>query len=200
MAISTAPLTVQLEINQSLFNKHLQNVLHFRTEGFAVTIPDLESLVEAVGLWIVTFWAPLFSVNLTFTELHATSEDLLYPVEYSEGLYETGSKVGQAVPVNVSVATHFYTGNIGRSYKGRMYSSGITEGDVDGNAISPAHNAALQVAIEELPLALTTTPFTHVVVSRQQNLVVIDPAEVTGVNLYVVSPLVRDMGRRLNNS
>lgn len=200
MPIYTVVDTVQVEVKYSLYGKFLENVLSFRNVVGEINPVTLENLADALAGWFVASYMPLFSTELTLTEFYIKSLDFDDPYEYTRSISQPGAVAFAALPVNVAAAIHFGTGMIGRSFKGKAYASGVSENKVVGNTFDPVWLASFQLAWEDLPTATMIDEWEHVIVSRQQDLVTINPAVATTVITYTGDPLVRDMGRRLNNS
>lgn len=199
MALSTVPDTVSVEIKQLLFGRFLESVLHFRNTLGTVNPATLNDLGDDLADWLNIWWAPILSQDLLFTEAYIKSLDLTAPYEATRPLGIQGENANDSSPVNVAMCLHLFTGMIGRSYKGKMYQSGVVEGDVTGNDITSAFQIAAQTAAEEMLAIFPAHDWEPVVVSRIQDQTVIDPAVATTVTILFVDNKVHDMGRRLDN-
>lgn len=199
MANSTAPNTAQVVLGYSLHGQYLENVLNFLVPD-PLSEAKLQNLAGAVRDWYGAEMAINFSSALSLNSITVKSLDLALPFEWEEpsGLPILGGQVGEAASVNVAALTAFKTGLIGRSNRGRVYQSGITENETSGNTFVALRVAAIQAAWIALPAALETGYF-HVVLSRIQGGIQIDPAEVNDVTTYTTDFRVHDMGRRLDN-
>lgn len=200
MAFYTVPNTAQAEVKFTLHGKFLENVLNFRLPAGPITVSALEALGASLAAWYIGLYMEVFSEDLVLAGIYFKSLDFDDPYEFTQVIAQPGGDAAGAAPVNVACGTQFYTGMIGRSFKGKCYSSGMHESVVSGNAFEPTWVTLLQEVWNGLEDAIVESSWEHVIVSRQQDLVTINPAVATPVNTYQVVGLVRDMGRRLNNS
>lgn len=195
----TYPNTVTVEVVQSLFGQPLVNILKFQMES-PLTVAEMSNLGIAIESWIETEWAAGFSSQLVFEGLIITSIDLSAPLQvfWAEGFPHAGGDVAESAPVNCAAMTRLYTGFIGATKKGRLYSSGLPITQVDGNDINPTLRSTLEDAANELIADLTLTAWTWVVASGLGQ-----EGPGTGVTTPVltcqVDGAVHDMGRRLDN-
>lgn len=200
MPVATAQQTVKAEIAYTYATVPCFNIWHFRiTEGF-LSLPSLTDLSELINDWMVDMLMPTLTDQLVYVRNKITSEDLSSPLEYEGAIVAQPGLVGTpGAPINVAAKVNFISGLIGRSFKGRTYIPGVPEVDVDTRTLGATFATELQAAFEALAIAVGTINYEHVIVSRQQDNAPINPAQVTAVIGYSVSPRVGTMGRRVDN-
>lgn len=195
-----APNTWQVEINQSLYGRPLQNVVNF-VDLVGLSLIRADALGQMISDWLINRYKLNFSTSLTFTHLRIRSlvEATPYDVLYVNDFPFTGTLDQGAEAVNVAMKTTFFTGFAGRAYKGRVYSSGLPVQDRSGGTWSTTRVSSVE---DDWNFLITSAPiddFGLVVVSRQLNLVERDPYVSTPVLGAITSLNVHDMGRRLDN-
>jgi len=119
-------------------------------------------------------------------------------VEVSTGLPIVGTRAANPLPNNVTLAVKWTTGLRGRSYRGRTYIIGLTEGDVDGNTVPAASITAYMAIYGEL-LALDTDvgPGVMGIASRVSNGTPRTVGVITPVTDLEINPVVDSQRRRL---
>jgi hypothetical protein len=103
------------------------------------------------------------------------------------------------LPSNVTLAISFRTGFRGRSFRGRAYAVGLTEGQVTGDSVSDAVATAYREHWEAF-IASVQTDFpgaSLAIVSRCQDGAWLTTATVTPVETVLVDPTVDSMRKRL---
>lgn len=200
MALKTVIDVAQVIMNQRVGDKYTQNVLHFQyLSDFSYL--DLSDLADRIVVGVVANMAPLMSVDWTFQSAKAVSVDLDLPFEYTStpGTPVVGFVMEGSAPINAAAQTAFLTGGIGRSFKGKAYVSGLPKGQVGDYLLDPDLVVDLNLMWGAIAAEALGGDWTHVVVSRVQDHVVIDPADSTPIIQYDTSLAVHDMGRRLDN-
>lgn len=138
------------------FNQQVcENTLYF-FKSLGYDPADLTELGDLMVTWWRTNMRPFVSDACVLNIVRVT--DLTTQNAPGIEIPVTTNNVGQntspAMPGNVTVATTFLTGFRGRSWRGRNYFVGMTEGQVIGNFIS----TALQTSLTAAYAALLTAP------------------------------------------
>lgn len=109
-----------------------------------------------------------------------------------------GTATGVPAAGNVTFAVAWRTGRGGRSYRGRTYHIGMTEGMRTGNSINGTLVNDILAAYTSL-ITLGVTPIFHLqVVSRQQGNLWINPAIATEVTAATLDIFLDSQRRRLH--
>jgi len=135
-----------LQDGQYLINTH-----HFlNTAGWDEG--SLNNLGTAVREWWDTNLqsAVNTAVSLVAIDVVDLTEGSGLGISVTTGLPITGTATGDALPNNVTVAVKKGTGLVGRSYRGRTYHIGLSEGQVTGNTLEPVVVSALIDAYDAL--------------------------------------------------
>lgn len=138
MAFIPTPNAARVVIGQQLFGQSVSNTLWF-SKGSPFTLSELTDLATDV----MTEWLAEMATHqgeaLEYLQVQAYGmESETAPVATvpfpagSQGL----KTLTPSLPGNVALVVKFTTANRGRSGRGRIYLSGLTEGDVDNNSIS----------------------------------------------------------------
>lgn len=169
----------------------------------AGAVPNTESLL-AVGAALVTWWGTELKAfcnpDTVLQEVLLTSMDSEDgpAISYTVGLPIAGTDTAnEAEPGNVTIAIKWHTAKRGRSFQGRTYHIGLTEGSVDGNtlpsvtvaAFVEAYTALLE-AIEDLSMVMSVVSYVHNKAPRTV-------AEVTPIESVSIDPNLDSQRRRL---
>jgi len=171
--------------------------LYFSSPG-TPNATDLSNIGSALASYWVAEMLPLQSNALTLTQVVVTWLAVENGVQAVFGVTPVapGGQVSAGLPGNVSLAVSFRTGLSGRSFRGRNYLAGLTEGQVTGNEISSTAAAAFVDVYEGLLPTLTALSLTHVVVSRFAGGLPRVSGVATPVVSYLTTDLVVDSQRR----
>lgn len=172
--------TAQVEIRATLLGVPVENVQYFQKEPPApFDAAELEDLTEAIADGWLTHVMPELASNYTLREVYARALDsdsaptattpVVPPVD--------GSQTGEALPGQNAIVVTFRTAKTGRSYRGRNYICGITEGQSSGNSMTSGAFADLQAAWAAYEAAVESAGYVQVVASRQHNGIVTGTAE-----------------------
>jgi len=165
------PNTAQLEFVFNWGGQVCQNVLHY-VKASPWTITNLEELCgAAIGEYVSQFNINN-PTNMSLTMVRATDlSSQNGPVyESSDTLPATGSNGSPSLPNNCAVVVTKRTALRGRSYRGRIYHMGLTEGSVTENQVLAASmTGILSRWTTLLALPLTADEALMCVVSRYNN-------------------------------
>lgn len=150
-----------------------------------LTGPELLALATACYNWWATSLSPTISFDVTLLRvdtkgLDATSSPL---ASYAPGVLATGGAGVEATPNNVAWCVKHTTALAGRSGRGRWYLLGIPKTLVTKSHIGLAQAALYTSAFPTLDAAIVALDLTPVIVSRQQDHVVLPlavPYPITG--------------------
>lgn len=198
MPIAPNPNVIRVELRYDQDNQEVENTLFFETIGPATTA-DCENLALDVNGWWGAFVRPLQPTDVTLREVYAR---VMLNGEAPEGtstdgLPDTGTKVGTALPNNVTHAISFRTGFSGRSRRGRNFIIGLVETDVTRNQVAAGVVTLWTAAYRELlPGAGNIPTAIWVVYSQYSNKVLRTTGLATPVNNVVFTNDVVDSQRR----
>lgn len=152
----------QGEICENVF--HVKNITQFSSA-------QLLTLATTFHTWWVDEIQSLVGSTTILQRVDATDLHIQSGTKrtYGEGSPVAGTKSGNLMPNNVTVAIKWVTDSRGRSYRGRTYHIGLQEDQVAGNLVSTAHLAELEAAYAQLLAVVNVNPFTLVVASRFAN-------------------------------
>jgi len=151
MAFIPVPDVAQFNIRGTLDNQRIENPLYFRN----VNTWDVEGLEAAAGLvadWFEDNILPIVTTDYVLREVYAidlTTENS-GSATHTVAASTQGLDASPALPNNVAICVSFRTAQRGRSFRGRNYIAGLTEGDVTGNTIAAAQSSALVTAYGQL--------------------------------------------------
>lgn len=191
--------TVQVEFLVSCNGQTVENVLHF-TRDDLWTIADMETLASQLVAWWSSDIRPLVHTLTSLTQLRLTDlQTAISPVVfYNTGLPLVGTGASPSVPNNVSTVLTKRTFLRGRSFRGRIYTYGMMESQMDGDAINGAVTTAyINAYTNILALTVGAVPVVMTVVSRQQNGVPLTAGVATQVVTITSDGVVDSQRRRL---
>lgn len=139
MAFIPVPDTVEIVPNffTASTGQNAKNVLHVRMNITPIVLAILEVIAEAYIDWYTNHYRAYVSssVQLTSVYLRDLTTENGAVLEYNTGLPVAGSVASPVMPSNVTYATKFLTGQAGRSFRGRSYHVGLSEGQVSGDSV-----------------------------------------------------------------
>jgi hypothetical protein len=135
-----APGIVRVEMHFTMHGQKCMNVYHLRDNNPPITDSDLHLYGNTFKNWWLDVMRPAVSRDLTLTDV--TAREL---VEGGVATLETdllpaaGTRDRDAFPGNVTLAVHWGTGLMGRSYHGRTYHLGLpTDQAANSIMLAPA--------------------------------------------------------------
>jgi hypothetical protein len=155
MPFVPVPDTVLAEIRMQQDSQKIENTLYFK--GTSLDVPTATTLATALIDWWTANIAPKTHVSLILSSVVIT--DLSSATGFQVGVAPTTSTHGlitgsDEMPNNVVATISFRTGSRGRSFRGRNYIAGLTNGQITANTLTStaitdfldAYNALLAVA------------------------------------------------------
>lgn len=199
MSFITVPDTAKVAIEFLQGAQRIINTLYFhKTGGWDATALDV--LAEDVAGWVTGSLLPLLISAFEFWSVTATDQGV---EDGEQGIYTPAAPVDGGVtssvnPNHTAVAVTFRTIRTGRSYRGRNYVAGLPGSALlDEVHVSSAFASNIAAAYAELDTVETASDCTHVVASRQHNLVARVTGVVEPVIAYSCDTSVDSMRRRL---
>lgn len=192
--------TARLELIYEYTGSRMENVLHVRKDG-GWTLTDLEELAAAA----VTAWgdtlAQVMSDDLVLDKVVAVNiADPSGPGTELASLAIPGEAAGFGAPGNVTLATKFGTGLIGRSNRGRAFLAGVPVNALNGNSVGSTYQGNVNGAwinfFTAIEAAIVGT-LEHVIVSYCGGGIWRSTAQVTPVTTYSTDANIDSQRRRL---
>jgi hypothetical protein len=119
-----------------------------------------------------------------------------FAIELTPSSAIAGDLTGEGLPANVALCISFRTPARGRSYRGRNYVAGISEGDSLNSQVINGIGEALRAGYADIVNYISTTTADHVVVSRFTSGQPRTVGVATQVTSYVLVDTVFDSQRR----
>lgn len=191
---------LQVEFLITCNGQRVENVVHYYADA-AWTITDMTAFGTPLVTWWVNNIRPLVHTGTSLRAIRMTDmRAAIAPViEFNTGLPSVGSGAGASLPNSVSTVITKRTTLRGRSYRGRIYTYGMMETQMDGDAINPAVTTSY---INAWNAALTFTvgaiTWNMVVLSRYANNAPRANGEHTAVLNFTSDGIVDSQRRRLS--
>lgn len=199
MAFIPVPNGVQLCFDFASSGQNWQFCLMLRKSSGAPTTTDLEDVVLAAATWWGSSLKPDLTTATTLRQIRATDMTVQGGPQHIDTINQAGTSASDEIGLNSPLVVSLRTQKRGRSYRGRVYISGM---NIDGisNAVDVASGTASAFAtiFAGLATALDALGFDVVVASRQHNGVPTNPAEVNEVTAYIVDTHLDSQRRRLS--
>lgn len=176
------------------------NTFWVRDEQAGVTAPRVGDCLNIFQTWLSTQKMPSVSNQLSATRLNGRDMSIENGELIDRPLTPpiAGTQVSPLMPANVTIAVSLRTGLAGRSFRGRHYWTGLSEGQVAGDFITTGVNTGILAAINALRVALQAADFTWCIVSRTANGVPRTTGVATAITtVFTVDTRVDTMRRRL---
>jgi len=190
--------TVKVELVYQTPGGLAVNDIYF-ADDTSYNLEDIGVLAGEIKAWWATEVAGLVSSGVTLQKVRATdiSEENGNFFEYTAGLPAAGTYPSSVLPGNVTGAIKFSTFRSGRSYRGRNFVVGLSEGAVTGDTILPDFTNGYKNAYDGLDDPAVISKGHQVVVSLCQNGVWLTNAVVTPVTSRSMDNTVDSQRRRL---
>lgn len=159
---------------------------------------DIDQLALSMDVWAVNEFVPLISNQVTYEGIEVrgleSSVDLFGSVTTNA---QVGTINGAPTPNSVTLAVKRTTGFTGRSARGRVYfPCNAPSIDTDENFMNAGWSGNVVDALEEVIEVDGGTGWTHVVVSRQNGGVILNPAVTRAVVAYSLTDREIDSQQR----
>lgn len=166
--------------------------------GFDAT--DYDTLSAELLDWYQDAYKAYVSTQCALQKINILdlSSAIAPSIEYPISPNIPGGNIGGATALNATLVTSFKTDQRGRSYRGRNYFVGLPAPSmVDSGSVSSGVAAGITLVYAALAVRLASISMEHVVVSRQQNGVIMPVAVVTPVTEYFTETNIDSQRRRL---
>lgn len=192
--------TARVTLNFSQGTQTGVNVLWFKKSS-AIAAADLTTLAIDLWNWWDTYGDPTMCDQGVLNSIDAIQQDTSTSpsVNYAGASPITGTAVGTGAPLNCTIVSSFRTANRGRSSRGRFYSYALSETDTNNNGITIGSGlqTALSVMWANLSGFISPDGWTHVVVSKQLDLVARTAGFAQPVTSYIIDTALDSQRRRL---
>jgi len=175
-----------------------QFCLVVRKSSGSITPTDLNIIAgEGAGWWTATFKALLGSWN-TLKQVRVTDQQVEGGAQDIVTVNTAGTASGTIMALNAPMCISLRTQRRGRSYRGRVYVSGIVQANMNDSVLwGSGAVTAFPAAIATLQASLDTAGYDVVVASKQHNLVTTNPAETNEVIAITADNKIDSQRRRL---
>jgi len=199
MAFIPVPNSASLCFDFVSAGQNWQFCLTVRKSSGSITPSDLNILSgEGHGWWTSTLKALLGSWN-TLKQVRATDISVQGGAQDVDIVSEAGTASGTIMALNAPMCVSLRTQKRGRSYRGRVYVSGIVQANMNDAVLwGSGAVTAFPAAFATLQTSLDTAGFDVVVASKQHNLVTTNPAETNEVIAFTADNKIDSQRRRLS--
>lgn len=170
------------------------NIVHFTKTGYS--LEDQENLGDAIdGAWAL-FVIAFMSELVTFTGVQVTDIRTLDGPVVNIPSGVSGSLLDQIAPLQTACVVTLRTSARGRSGRGRGYIGGFTEAGIESGAFTAQVTAAVQAVYDDIQDLAAAVGWTMVVVSRQQDKVILEEGVTRSVTAIEVRSALPGSQRR----
>lgn len=154
MPFISAPNCAEAVIRFTLPNGNIAvNVLNFRRiDSTDYTLTTLTDLTNRLKTWHAALYDLCQSNQVSLTSIYARdlSNEFGAVVDVPVSPAQVGAVASPALPANVTLSISHRTGFAGRSYRGRSYVVGLSEGSVAGDFVGSSAANLAQTAFNGL--------------------------------------------------
>ena len=168
MPFQPVDATAQANIRAEYLGVPMENVLHFFTDESPITSSLLVDLNSNLALAWQTSVMPFLSNQYVMKEIYTVDLSVAAGAVATDTTLAgaTGDLSANPLPGNVCFCVSLRTGIRGRSFRGRIYLSGLTEPDVTNNLVDGALVLNYVSGLDDLRTSMLGAGFPWVVVSR----------------------------------
>lgn len=168
------------------------------TGSIPFDVPALADLATVLSVNFVTPLAVQLNTTVHFRNIHLRDLDSVSGAVFDQPLTQVGSSAGVAVPNQVATTVTFLTGVAGRSYRGRNYVPGATNGALaDQKTFTDGYLADILSVYEGMDTHLASAAAEHVVLSRFLDKAPRESGHAQAVIGYRVNAPIHTQRRRL---
>lgn len=157
MPTINTPFCYELQMRFTQDGQLVENVWHFTDPSGDTDYAGKCTLIAgAADVSMATTFMPRMSNGVTYRECFVRHLGTAnpYTATVADSAPQFGDKTSPALPNNVTICASLRSDLAGRSYRGRTYLIGLTEGDVAVNAVTPAELTAWADAIVDMAAAI----------------------------------------------
>lgn len=199
MAFIPVPNVASVEMIFEQAGQRLENVYHVKKSSPFDEV-GLSGAAQLFADWWDEELKPQVAgnVSLVLIVAKALDSETAPAVEFTTGLPLTGPGTNIPNPGNVTVAIRWTTGLRGRSFRGRTYHIGLTQGAIVANSLATENQALLLGAYQTLLSSLSLSTMSLVVVSKYANHVARTTGIATDITAASLDGSLDSQRRRLN--
>jgi hypothetical protein len=168
MPFVPVPNTIEVQSVFELDGQIVENTSYWeKTGGWGA--PEISTFLDDVRSVIVEDLLPVLSSTIKLVRMIGTLLDAVDAISLTLSVSPpaAGGDSTDPLPNNASYTVSFLTANRGRSFRGRNYIAGLTNGvQLDGNHVTDTFRSALLVYYSDLRAVGADNGITMVVVSR----------------------------------
>lgn len=198
MAFIPIPNSATLCFDFTSAGQNWQFCLVVRKSAGSISTTDLDILTAAGHVWWTSDLRAEITTTTTLRQVRATDQSVQGGAQDIETINEAGTGGAGITPLNAPIVVSLRTQKRGRSYRGRIYLSGIPQ-DALASPVdyTTTRAASVNAAFVALQADLDAAGFDLVVASKQHNGVVTNPAETNEVIAILTDVHVDSQRRRL---
>lgn len=175
-----------------------QFCLNVQKSGSAPTTTDLTNIAGIGHSWWTATAKALMNIHSTLVECVATDQTSQGAPQAIDTVNEAGTFNNNAVPIGTPLVVSLRTAKRGRSYRGRLYWSGLNINSVVGPTdYDTTATANIGTAVSTLLANLTASNYIPIVASRQHNGALTSPAHAEPIVATIVDTHFDSQRRRL---
>lgn len=198
MAFIAVPDCIEFAMRYTQHSQEVVNTLWFNKAGTdPITMADLMAGCAALANWHEVNLAPLQDDGITLNEIAARDYTSQSSYIYVLTADSPGELAGTGQPGNVTAAITFRTGRAGRSFRGRNFIVGLTEGQTEANQLAAGVASDYIDAYTEMNSLMNDENLIHAVVSRYSGGVARGSGIFTAVTAYTMDNDLDSMRTRL---
>lgn len=197
MAYQPAPNVARVNTRYTVDGQLVENVLHF-VGNPPIGTADLQALAVAVRSVVLAYTPANAPTSVTLREISVTDLTTAFGevVVDTTGLPAVGVATPEKLPNNVTLCLKLVTSARGRSGRGRFYVPYLREDEVQTNTVRPATIATWIDLLQDIRSAAQAVDWLMVVLSRQNEGVLLAEAVARLVTNIVSTDATVDSQRR----
>lgn len=201
MAFIPVPNGIQLCFDFVTAGQFWQFCIMLRKPGGGVSPTDLSTVAGYGSAWWVSDLKTVMTTDNTLRQIRATDMTVQGGPLSTVSIGTTGAVAPPMLPLGTPVVVSLRTDKRGRSYRGRVYLSGVAEANRASS--SPVDlttgfaGTTLPARFAALDANLQSGGYEVIVASRQHNKSVTNPAATNRVTAYVIDTHLDSQRRRL---
>lgn len=198
MAFIPALNTLRVSLEFTHNGRPVVNVFYLKKSAPIIAI-DLVNVGTALVTWWDFFFKPYTgnSLSLNSVNMRDMTTDAGIFNNFVTGLPSVGALAQEPLPNNVALVSSFRTLQVGRSYRGRVYQSGLTETQIGGDAVTVGLASQYASAWSAMNSYVGPNGFEFVVASFRHNNVPRGTAVLTPVTSIIVNTRIDTQRRRM---
>lgn len=198
MAFIPVPSGIQLCFLFTASAQNWQFCLTLKKSAGSVTTTDLSNVTGIAETWWTNELKDKLAAQVTLNEVVATDITSQGAPQDRETVGTAGTATGGSLPLNCALVISLRTAKRGRSYRGRVYLSGLTLTNTNNvNQIDATKITDILGDFNSLQADLDAGGYDIVVASKQHNGVTTNPAETNEVTSFVIDANIDSQRRRL---